>query len=136
MTQQIVVPPLDTDDFLEHYGVPGMKWGKRKAGGSTDVDRQTAKADRVAFKNRRGNARKEIYKTAGNQLVGTRIRAGATIATGLFLHPAVTNMRVGYELTKAAGYSKGKSAAVGILAGTSGGVIAAEISANRTARNN
>lgn len=28
----------DTGDFLEHYGVKGMKWGKRK-GGSTTADR-------------------------------------------------------------------------------------------------
>lgn len=28
--------PVDPEDVLAHYGVPGMKWGKRKAESSSD----------------------------------------------------------------------------------------------------
>lgn len=28
-----------TDEFLEHYGVPGMKWGRRKSSGNSAVPR-------------------------------------------------------------------------------------------------
>lgn len=38
------IPELDVDGFLEHYGVPGMKWGRRKGGTSRKTERE-AKRD-------------------------------------------------------------------------------------------
>ena len=35
----------DVDDFLAHYGVPGMKWGKKK-GSVSAPDKRIAKIDR------------------------------------------------------------------------------------------
>ena len=134
MSQQIVVPPLDTDEFLMHYGVPGMRWGKRKSSGEVETTRSERKVERAENRQALKTARTDIYKSASKGLWGTKTRAGVTVATALLLSPAVTNMRVGYELTKAAGYSKGKSLATGILVGTSGGIIAAELSARRSVK--
>jgi hypothetical protein len=36
----------DTDDFLRHYGIPGMKWGRRKAQPSYDKSVKTFGGDR------------------------------------------------------------------------------------------
>ncbi len=36
---------VDVDEFLEHYGVPGMKWGRRKAS-SMSTNRSLNKASR------------------------------------------------------------------------------------------
>lgn len=37
---------INDDNSLAHYGVKGMKWGKRKARGSTPKSEDAAKADR------------------------------------------------------------------------------------------
>lgn len=59
---------MDTDDFLAHYGVPGMKWGRRKnaSGGYTGTPRVqsrdgSARAKRArAVKNRRALSDKDL----------------------------------------------------------------------------
>lgn len=111
---------MDKDDVLAHYGVAGMKWGKRKG----SVDKAT---------NGVRSARKEIYKNAGQGLVG-KGRKGQLVAAGILMGPSGLSGKVGYELAKSAGYSKGKSVAIGLLAGAPGGMVAAEISARRTAK--
>ena len=39
------VPELDVEEFISHYGVPGMKWGKRKTGGTSRKTEREAKRD-------------------------------------------------------------------------------------------
>lgn len=109
-----------TDNFLEHYGVKGMKWGKSgaKGGGGGSVNKAKVKA-----------ARKEIYGGAKQNLFG-KGQKGKTVASALLGTPGAS-ARVGYALAKSAGYSKGQSLAVGLLAGAPGGVLAAELSARR-----
>jgi hypothetical protein len=51
------MPTTDVDDFLAHYGVPGMKWGHRRAA------RVEAKA-----------AKKAARAEEDRQIVGARIR--------------------------------------------------------------
>jgi len=43
---------LDLDEFLEHYGVVGMKWGQRKQGNAYDIRRarQSVKKTDKAYK--------------------------------------------------------------------------------------
>lgn len=48
----------ETDDFLAHYGVKGMKWGVRKASGSSEKEsrkeyRARIKSEREAFYNKK-----------------------------------------------------------------------------------
>ena len=38
---------MSTDDFLAHYGVKGMKWGKRKVASSEIIDARARNASRV-----------------------------------------------------------------------------------------
>lgn len=60
----------DVDDFLAHYGVPGMKWGKRQAGETKEsrkeANRETLKKfgeGRLAKNN--GSGGKAIAKSVG-----------------------------------------------------------------------
>lgn len=55
----------ETEDFLEHYGVKGMKWGVRKS----DVDGVTRKVSREAGKDAKEYARAQMFFGEG---AGTR----------------------------------------------------------------
>lgn len=68
MSGELVVTPADT--FLAHYGVPGMKWGKRKAQAFKAnrnspqylATKAAKKNDLQAVKNRRTLSNDEINK--------------------------------------------------------------------------
>lgn len=118
---------MDTEDFLAHYGVKGMKWGKRKA---PDAAKVAAKAGRKA-------ERSAIVKNLGTQFntktTSGRVRTGATVA-GAILATPVANIYMGAKITRASGYSKGVSVAVGLTAGTAGGLAVAELTARSEAK--
>lgn len=110
------------DNFLEHHGVPGMKWGKHKT--------------KASFKTEKKAITKAIYKQTGQNLWGKGShQKGKTAVAALWGAPGVS-AKVGYDMSKAAGYTKGKSLAIGLLGGAPGGIIAANIAAGKMARGN
>lgn len=117
-----------TDDFLEHYGVVGMKWGKHKSGsggsGGSSSGGKKARIDKTDLK----IARKAIYKNAG---ASVKANKGKTVVAALLAGGSAT---AGITLARAAGHSKGKSLAIGLLGGAPGGVIAVELAARKAAR--
>lgn len=134
----------EAEDFLAHYGVKGMKWGVRKRDktpGARKAERASARQEasqaKAKAKATRSGARGAIGADLGSKFnLKTRdgkIRTGATTA-GLILASPAAERYLGYELSKSAGYSTGKSAAIGFLGGTVGGLAAAEISVRKKAR--
>lgn len=126
-----------TEDFLEHYGVKGMHWGKHKSSGSSvEVARKPAKAP--INQDKLSAARKDLYsglkKTYSNKHGNvSKAKAGAVITAGL-LGSTAANQIVGVQMMRSAGYSKGKSVAMGILGGAPGAALAIELKARKMAR--
>lgn len=107
------------DDFLAHYGVKGMKWGKHQSKEDFKADVKTQ--------------RKELYKGVG-EVYKSRTQTGIAAASILLASPAVGSAVIGTQMMRGAGFSKGKSMAVGLLAGPTGAVVAIEMKARRLAR--
>lgn len=105
------------EDFLEHHGVVGMKWGKHKSGGN--------KSD---IKSARKAVRKEMYSDAR---ASVKANKGKTIASALLAGGSLT---AGVVLARSAGHSKGKSLAIGILGGAPGGMLAVNLAARKAVR--
>lgn len=64
--------PESVDDFLEHYGIPGMKWGKRSSGGGSSTPRAT---ERTAAKDAKEHARAKMYYGEGAGIRRRQIKA-------------------------------------------------------------
>lgn len=107
------------DDFLAHYGVKGMKWGKHQ---SKDDFKEAVKANR-----------KELYKGVGD-VYKSKKQVGLALAATILSSPAAGQAVIGTQMMRGAGYSKGKSIAVGLLGGPTGAVIAIEMKARQMAR--
>jgi hypothetical protein len=126
-----------TEDFLAHYGVKGMHWGKHKSGGTVEklsrTDKQVAKAD---YKAKVKEARKDIYGDVKSGMSSGKQRTltGAAIATSLLTGGSTGSVVVGAQMMRSAGFSKGKTMATAILGGAPGAVLMIELQARKNAK--
>ena len=99
------------------------------------------KADRMQRRLDTGQARNaerkkivaELGKTYNLKTSSGKKYVGAAAATTLLASP-VANVVAGAQLTRASGYSKGTSVAVGLVSGTAGGLAVAELTARSRAK--
>jgi hypothetical protein len=129
---------IQVEEFLEHHGVVGMKWGKHKAnrtesgGGSKAVAKVKApeqKIDKVKLK----AARKEIRGDVKQRLIGNKKKKGAAAAVLLIAGAPGASLAVGIATARGAGFSKGKSLAIGFLGGAPGALLVGEMHARKMA---
>ena len=52
------IPDLNVEEFISHYGVPGMKWGKRKA--SSETPRASGYSDRMVSNDTKRLGKKSV----------------------------------------------------------------------------
>ncbi len=123
-----------TEDFLEHYGVPGMKWGKRKSSGDVEVSKKVPR--NPIDKDKLKAARKDLYDGVKTHYKsnGQKTLAGAAIAASLWTGGTSGTVVVGAQMMRGAGFSKGKSVAMGMLGGTPGAMLAIELKARKMSR--
>lgn len=69
----------DVEDFLEHFGVPGMRWGYRRQRLQTHLERLSRKADGTASSTDLAAIRRRRIKTAKTVAV---VGGVATVAAG------------------------------------------------------
>lgn len=125
--------PDVTEDFLSHYGVKGMRWGKRQSSGDVEVSRKPKKGP--IDKDKLRAARKDLYGDVKSSYNGKqKTLAGAAIAASIFTGGSVGSVVVGAQMMRGAGFSKGKTAATALLGGAPGAVLMIELQARKNAR--
>lgn len=122
-----------TEDFLEHFGVKGMRWGKRSDGGSSVEVAKKSKAP--IDKDKLSAARKDLYKGVKQSYSGKsgKVKGGAVVAATL-LGSTVGSQVLGAQMMRSAGYTKGKSFAMGFVGGAPGAALAIELKARKMSR--
>ena len=154
---------IEVGEFLEHFGVKGMKWGVRnsertarvasgngstgdkvrKVAGSSAVDLirgkgvQGAAKIQVARGERKANlktARKEVRGEIKAYATANKKRVlGASVAGALIGGPGGALGVMSATVMRSQGHSRGKSAVLGYLGGPIGGILASEVSARKRA---
>lgn len=87
---------INDNNSLAHYGVPGMKWGKRKARGSAPKSEDAAKADRYKAR---------VRKSGVSSLSNKELKA---------LNERI-NLEKSFNEVKIETYSSGKKATTKVL---------------------
>ncbi len=114
---------IEVGEFLEHFGVKGMKWGKRK--GESDGP----SAIKAARKEVRGEV-KDYFKS------NKKVKVGAVVVAGILATPLAAGGVATAAVMRSQGHSRGKAAAIGFLTGPIGGIVVAERSARRRVQEN
>ena len=112
------------DQYLEHAGVKGMKWGVR----NPDL--------KAALKNERSNIRSERRVTADkyNSNLKTGKVVGQVIGASLLKGPIGGASAVaGYHMSRK-NFTKGQSIAIGLIGGAPGALLMNELSVRREAK--
>lgn len=123
-----------TEDFLAHYGVKGMHWGKHKSSDSKTVEvsrQKKAPIDKAKLK----EARKDIYSDVKAHMgtPGQRVTTGAALASTLIGGPSGSAI-IGAQMMRGAGFSKKKAFTTALLGGAPGAMLMIELQARKNAR--
>ena len=126
----------EVDDFLAHYGVKGMKWGKRK---EVRAAKKAAGGEvRTAKKAARGEVRREFRSSRSNYLFKDRPDGRRNVSKGKLAATMLIDFNTmggasAVMIAKSTGTSTGKAAAIGIITGLPGALAYREIKVRKEA---
>jgi len=151
----------EVEDSLSHIGVKGMKWGHRKAEGSTSASpthpvrtailggaigtavakkrSETSPADRKVYRSSVRAARKVVLGEARSYAMNHKALNAGSVVVGMILGgpigaTSVAGGAASANIMRSQGYGKGKSLALGYLGGPIGGIVVTELSARKLAK--
>lgn len=116
----------ETEEFLEHFGKKGMKWGVNRLDRRVNINAASRAGNDQVGENFRA---RYVKKNAD----GTKSVKKAKVAAGV-VDTFALGFYTGTQITQAAGFTKGQAVAISMLGGGGfGSVMAANIKITRDA---